>query len=156
MQQVHGSYPYRVRVESLSDPEFHELQPRYGWVNELWDKSKHVHQPHPSLQGRKPKIGICTLVLKCFRQTMTSDEVINWAEPNGYRACFPCEREAFTKLFHDLIFFYWIPDLGTLVRDDNGITFVPILRGDVTQTRLGGTAYDGPWSGTGRFLLAKA
>lgn len=142
---------YSIKLENVARPEPVDLEQAYDWVWSGWLGKSELHD---SLRKIKCKAGDRAVFLKRFDQASDSDQVITWANANGYRLAFPAEREAFTKANPDLQRQYWIVDLGTFANERDG-RGVPLLCGNSTARRLDHQWFSKEWSADTRFLLIK-
>jgi hypothetical protein len=136
MDNIYADASYRITVESVKSPTHADLIAHYGEGNfsKLWDDRKHFIELHPSLQRVAPPKGEITVLVKVFNDYTYNQEVIEWADENGYRLVFPWEREVFSKTYPKLQEAFDIKDLGTytMINDGIGPGYSPRLSRGIT------------------------
>lgn len=144
----------RVRVMSTENviPRYAELCARYEWVSEAWNPDLYTVTLHESLQGLEPVAGKINMFVKHFGCITASEQVRFWAAEEGYRVCFPHEREAFVKQVLNLREVFRIIDLGSSV-EAFSVHCVPILVGNAKTCGLGDDHCGSGWEADVGFLF---
>lgn len=144
----------RARVLSTENviPHYAELCARYEWVSEAWNPDLYTAILHESLQGVEPVAGQIEVLVKHFGRTTASEQALFWAAEEGYRVCFPHEREAFVRQALEFGKAFRIIDLGSSV-ESFGARCVPILIGDAKTCSLGDDHYGLAWEAGVGFLF---
>lgn len=162
MQEV-----FQVAVEKIATPSYNELVAQYDFVSHAWDEGRCRIELHESLRNIEPFIGNRIMFLKRFDRSTTSEAAIEWASKHGYRAPFPCEREAFASQLPSLLGegLNYVVDSGitSSSRNDEGglVTSAPVISCKLTvpdarlwlHRSLGGCWSAGAWNPICRFLL---
>lgn len=136
-------------------PSYAELNGTvFDWASDLF-ANKHTWEEHESVRGlvdRIPKVHI--FLVKHFNKNMTSDEVIAWADKNGYRVATHEEAVDFAKAHPGLQRRFSIVALGSFtVCDDSRC--VAVLFRDGAERSLAYGWFGGRWVADYRFLLVR-
>jgi len=148
-------------VEHITVPISYQVPPyaelngtSFDWASDLFS-DKYTWEDHTSVQGlvdRTP--GDRGFLVKHFNKEMTSDQVIAWADANGYRVATHEEAVGFAKVHPDLQRQFPIVALGSsalcVAR-----RCVPVLGRDDAKRSLVYDWFDSRWRAYDRFLLVR-
>jgi hypothetical protein len=142
-----------VAFVSYQLPPYGELKDMvFNWASDLFNGS-HVWEEHESVRGQIDRIpGKKSFLVKHFDRKMKSEQVIEWAEANGYRVATHEEAVDFAKAHPDLQRQFWIVALGSFTHgyDDRDVA---VLYGDGARRDLDGGWFGREWDASDRFLI---
>jgi len=149
-----GEQHFTVRI-SYELPPFAELNGTvFDWASDLFSDT-YTWEEHESVRGRVDRTpGERSFLVKHFKREMHSDEVIAWADKNGYRVATHEEAVDFAKLHPNLQRQFSIVALGSFAVYD-GRRYVAVLGGGGAERGLDFDWFGGRWSAHCRFLLVR-
>lgn len=152
---VSAPVEYLTAHVSYQLPSFEELNGTlFDWASDLFNGS-YKWEDHESVRGQVDRTpGERSFLVKHFNKEMESDDVLAWADANGYRAATHEEAVDFAKAHPDLQREFWIVALGSFALRDGGRS-VAILRRGGARRDLDGDWFGGRWGADGRFLLVR-
>lgn len=141
-----------VPVETYEVPELAELRQQFDWVLEFHGSSD--WQDHKSCQDISREPGDRAMLLKHFARDISSDDVITWAEENGYRPATRADAIAYAKANPDEQRKFPIVALGSFV-EVGGDRIVTVLSNSTRLLSLDGSNFGGGCPSYCRFLLVR-